>query len=328
MSRLDITPTVVDIHALHVHPALDFALPPAAPPQVAEMVRSLRPLLSDPEARIEALDREGIDRRVLQAHPSTLDLSGIPKADDVSRVNEHLAVTVAAHPDRLSGFATLNAFEGDASAEAARYAIEELGLAGLVVESYIDGAHFGAPETESTLAVAAELGVPVLVHPTTPPDYQPFFDGLGSAAMVFGRGATNAAALLTVLDRGLLTSLPGLRLIFTELAVGALHFAGVTGVAEELRQVDGRRRGRIYVDTMLFEPASIRYAVDVLGVDGVLVGTDWPLIQPYKTRGEILAVLAAAGLEADEIARVAGGNALELLGLADVAPTDVGATSK
>ena len=56
---------------------------------------------------------------------------------------------------------------------------------------------------------------------------------------------------------------------------------------------------RLYVDTMGFNPHTIRFAVETLGADHVLVGSDWP-IMPIASRSVVDAALDGAGIRGDD----------------------------
>ena len=64
---------------------------------------------------------------------------------------------------------------------------------------------------------------------------------------------------------------------------------------------------------MGLDPALIRFAVDLLGVEHVIFGTDWP-IMPIADRDQVLAALVAAGVtNRDDQAAILSGNLLRLL---------------
>ncbi len=71
-------------------------------------------------------------------------------------------------------------------------------------------------------------------------------------------------------------------------------------------------RKRLYVDTMGYDPASIRFAVDLLGVEHVLNGSDWP-IMPIASQQKVEETLAAVKLADDQKAAIMSGNTLRLL---------------
>jgi predicted TIM-barrel fold metal-dependent hydrolase len=71
---------------------------------------------------------------------------------------------------------------------------------------------------------------------------------------------------------------------------------------------------RLYVDTAavpwLYEATALRTAIDLIGHERVLFGSDFPLRHP----GRDIRWLRAAGLDADELVAVLGGNASALFG--------------
>jgi predicted TIM-barrel fold metal-dependent hydrolase len=125
-----------------------------------------------------------------------------------------------------------------------------------------------------------------------------------------GRGTQNGLALLSVLHAGVLERLPDLHLVFTSLGNGALYFAADRIAA--LRDSSGEAP-QLYLDTTRFNPALIRYYADLLGVERIVVGTDWP--GRDTTRDQTEGTLVEAGLDEAQRALVAGGNARRLFGL-------------
>jgi hypothetical protein len=67
---------------------------------------------------------------------------------------------------------------------------------------------------------------------------------------------------------------------------------------------------------MRLDPRLIRAAVDLLGADHVLAGTDWPIFVEASVPSRLQAALVACNLDATEQQLVAGGNTLRLLGVA------------
>ena len=71
-------------------------------------------------------------------------------------------------------------------------------------------------------------------------------------------------------------------------------------------------RRRLYIDTMGFDPVTIRFALDLLGPDHVLLGSDWP-IMAIAARRQVETVLAALKLNAHDQAALLSGNTTRLL---------------
>jgi predicted TIM-barrel fold metal-dependent hydrolase len=309
---------VIDLHSHITHPEYPPVPPPGADPGLAGSLRTNLERIADLDAQRELLDERGIDIRVLGASPSLFHPDGLAPPDWIAAVNDHLAARVAEHPDRFLGLASIDAFDGERAAREVTRAVRELSLAGIIVDS-TDGARLiGGPESRPALEAAAELSVPVFVHPTSS-HRSLAVDALGSRGIILDRGTNNAAGLLSVLHHQILRELPTLRLLFAALAVGGLAAAVQVGIEDELR---GEGTGGIYVDTMGFKAPVIRFAIDVLGVDRIVIGTDWP-IQQVDASADVLGRTFAA-IEADEetVARISAVNARSFLGL----PTSVTST--
>jgi predicted TIM-barrel fold metal-dependent hydrolase len=76
-------------------------------------------------------------------------------------------------------------------------------------------------------------------------------------------------------------------------------------------------RNHVYIDTQMIQPALIRAAVDLLGADHVLAGSDWPIVDEGPIRGRLIEAMDQAGLSRDQQRAIAGGNCLRLLEVAD-----------
>jgi len=130
------------------------------------------------------------------------------------------------------------------------------------------------------------------------------------------RANINAAALVALLEGGVFDELPNLRVVVTTLAVGGVLFAGGFGDgARSRKDAPALARRHVYIDSMGLHPVLMRAAVDLLGVDHVLVGTDWPIAVEKSVPERLGTALATCGLSASEQQMIASGNTLKLLGI-------------
>jgi len=143
----------------------------------------------------------------------------------------------------------------------------------------------------------------VFVHPVWSDDVDAVRASSGLQAAAWGRGYRNGLALIHLLHADVLRSVAGLRLIFTSLGVGGLFFAHRQ--LDALRDADGAAP-EVYFDTTALHPASIRYALDVLGPERIVIGTDWPFHD--DDRSAILAAVGQLGLDPDDEDGVLNGN--------------------
>ncbi|MFC0531538.1 amidohydrolase family protein [Phytohabitans kaempferiae] len=304
----------IDIHAHYYEPDQQIAPAPAwwTEERRAEQARNAEVLKSF-DRIIEVTDEAKVDTRVLSL-PAASRFADFdttpPHLDEITKLNEYLAGGVRSHPGRLLGLATVDAFAGEDGAAETRRAIDELGLSGIVVDSAKADIFLGAPQTVPTLQEAAHLGVPVFVHPTGTSLTPTLIEQAGQLGSSYGRGLANGVALLSLIHRGLLDSIPNLRIVFTTLGIGSLGIAGTWRARGGLASGDGR--WQVYFDTMGFDAHNIAYLVSVLGAGRVLLGSDFPH-QVDATAQWVAAALAGAGISPTDQELIRGGNAATLL---------------
>jgi predicted TIM-barrel fold metal-dependent hydrolase len=276
------------------------------------------PLLTDIEAQLAVLDTAGIESKVLSAPASMIAAPGqsLPLSL-IERINDRFAELIAHYPERLLGLATIDAFQGDHAAHEVTRAIKTLGLGGICIDCAQGDRFLDVPEALPTFETAAALGIPVFVHPVSPAGLTERFASLGHTGVLLARGTEDAASLLALLRSGIFDRLPELKIVFPMIGVAALLFAGIADLEYERDgnwqgTRPGEARQRFYVDTMGFDPAMIRFAIEVVGLEHVLLGSDWP-IMPLTSRRQIEARLATLALTDEQQALILSGNTERLL---------------
>ncbi|MGW4369433.1 amidohydrolase family protein [Nocardia takedensis] len=309
-----VEPEIIDIHT-HFRPAWWTASGLGGPQQPGGPGPDL------PLATLEDLDglaaetaAGALSLRVLSAPVE--QLFGPTVAADtaaIARVNDDLARVVAESDGRFAGLATVDAFAGAAAVEQIRHAVQDLGLAGIVVDSSRHGRHLAADLTLPTLETAAALGVPVFVHPVFAADSTEFIAAAGIAGNAFGRGVTNGLSLLAVLEHDVFEKYPGLALIFTTLGSGALMFAA-DRLAQGHPALEPTGESGLFFDTTRFNAPQLRYLGDTLGPHRLLAGSDWPLRRDAN-RGTVFRALEDAGFSRADQRAIAAANARRVLRL-------------
>ena len=309
---------IVDFHNHYIGPSWTLTnlanVPPAARPACEAINRNLQ----SPDALLSSVESAGIAARVINTPTAFIeDADGKIPPGTIERINDQMAELVAKHPGKLYGLATVDAFSGDDGARELTRAVKELKLRGVFVESAKRDLLLGAKETRPTLAAAASLGVPVFVHPLTDPELHKRFSRTGRMGVRLARGTINNAALISMLEGGTFDEMPKLQVVMTTLAMGGILLAGGFGDGSGIRSdAPALTRRHVYVDTMGIHPAVVRCAVDLLGADHVLMGTDWPIVVEKSVPERLQKAFAHCGLTAAEQQMIAGGNTLKLLGVA------------
>ena len=312
---------IVDFHSHFVGPSLPLTtLKGLCGPQRAAWER-INARLTDAGALLASLEQGGIAARIISSPPEFIeDAGGNVPQDGYRRVNDAVADLVGKHPGRLYGLASVDAYGGEPSARELERGVRQLGLRGVFMPSAKGDLLPDAEAARPTLAAAAALQIPVFLHPVADGQLFARFKRFGPLGMRLTRGTINSAALFAIIESGLFEELPNLRVVVTALALGGLLLAGTVGDGAKLHaRTPPPARRHVYIDTTGVHPAVIRSAVELLGADHVLMGTDWPVVAEDDVGGRLQAALAAGGLGERERSIISGGNALRLLGIDETA---------
>ena len=215
--------------------------------------------------------------------------------------NDAMAALVQANRGRMFGVATVDAYAGEPAAKELSRAMRQLALRGVFVESAKGGQLPDCAEAQPTLSAAADLGVPVFLHPVPDEDFRRRFKACGTLTERLARGTVNSAAILAMIEGGLFERHRGLKVVVTALALGGLLLAD--------RVPEG-----VYIDTTAMKPATLRGSIELVGPSRVVAGTDWPVVQEKDFAARLDGTLALFGLSPADRQRVAAGNALNLIG--------------
>jgi len=281
----------------------------------------------DAERRIEAMDASGVDIEVLTPMPPLLRYD-LPAADGLAiarYVNESVAALCAAAPDRLLGFGMVPMQEPEAAA-AELATLHELGLYGVEIASNVLGRSIGDERFLPFFAEADRLSLPVFVHAMPTATERLPMSTMGTYVV----GLEGALAAASLVAGGTAAKCPGLRISFSHAAGGfplmlprAQYFWGGAWNEEPrdperaLMPDDGpsplEYARRFYYDSLVFDRRAIRYLIDLLGHDRLLVGSDFPAM-PRERKGAG-ATLRSMGLDPDVLADITWHNAFRFLGI-------------
>lgn len=301
-------PEIIDFHGHYFPPSLVESNPQGPMRGIA----SAWPLLTNIDAQLERSRQAGTTLKVVNAPLSSVAGSArFPIEEMPARVNDALADDLRRLDGAFAALATVDAYRGDAGADEARRAVEELGFPGIVVDVTQGQQTLADPVARPTLAYAASRRIPVFAHPVTPADLGSRFQR-SAVGVLLQRGTESALATLALFEQRTLSELDGLQLVVAGIGLGAVFFSPFLEQAGADGSLDNERR-RLYVDTMGFDPHSVRYLVDTLGAEHVLIGSDWPIMWRDPSAQRVADTLVAAGIDGTEAELVACGNARRLL---------------
>jgi len=286
----------------------------------------------DPRHRLADMDGEGIDVAVL--YPSVgLFLEAIEEprvAEACCRVyNNWLADYCRADPERLVGVAAVPMQDVRAAVVEMHRALGRLGLRGIFVRpNPCNGRALHDPYFDPLWAAAAEVRVPVGLHPSGAGDLPGALQGLRLDAPIMGHPTIffvdNLVGFSHMVCGGVLERHPGLRVVVLEAGGGWLghwfdrfdHFARVYGwMAPDLRLRPSEYfKRQAYVS---FDPdeSTLPALLPIIGEDRIVWASDYPHLD--ATYPGVVRELEEhlAHLPPTAQAKIRGENALRLYGI-------------
>jgi aminocarboxymuconate-semialdehyde decarboxylase len=290
---------------------------PAALAVGGAMIRERLPLLTDPARRLAAMDAAGVDVQLVSPSPSHYH----PWAGErlaralYERTHARVADHCAAAPGRLRGL-------GLAPLQHPRLAVDALddalarGLLGVEISSHAPGRELSDPAYEPLWSRAEETGALLFLHPfgcTLDERLDRWY--LSNSV---GQPVENAVALSHLIFSGVLDRHPALRLVCahgggylpTHLGRADHAWAARPDARDGCAHRPSAYLRRLWFDSLVHDPHTLRELVRAAGADRVLLGSDFPFDMGCD---DPVGALRAARLPDAGFHAVRGGNAAALL---------------
>jgi aminocarboxymuconate-semialdehyde decarboxylase len=272
------------------------------------------------ETRLQRMDEAGVRLHALSLTMPMVHSAPPERAADLARlVNDAMVAAHAKYPDRFVGCATLPLQDtGLAVAELERVSKLE-GIRGVYFPTNINGKELSDPSLDPVYDRCQALNLPVLLHPHPPvvgldrmkrfylPNLlgNPFDTTVACSYLIFGGVLDRYPTLNIVLPHsgGALPFIYG-RIQRGQGVIRDLKTAARRPVAEYLK--------RFFYDTITHSQEALKYLVDLVGPERVMLGSDYCFNMGYDRPREIVAALNIRPAEREMII---SRNAAQLLGV-------------
>ena len=280
-------------------------------------VRPFFPRLVEPVAqRLAWLDQQGIDRQIVGTWPDIFGY-GLPAGACVAwhrMLNDTLAEWCAHNGKRFSWLSSVPLVDAEAAAQELERS-SGMGAIGVIISSNIENTNLGELKLDPFWRRAESLGVPILIHPVlVGPSPRAAKFALAQIAQYTFDTTLGVGSLLM---SGVLDRFPGLKLVLSHGGGAYPYLAGRFDIMHQ--RMDRAAQGDVAArmpsayatqmtyDSIVHSPKALRFLIDVVGLDNVLLGTDYSF-PPADM--EPLASLRAAGLSTADIDIIADVNPL------------------
>lgn len=255
-----------------------------------------------PEERLAEMDKIGVDVQLVSPTDGFYQYRNQPEITmAIAReCNDEIAELTAQYPDRFVGLGTLPMQSLPAAIAELERAITILKLKGAMISDHVAGRTYDEPEFLPFWKAAEALGALIFFHQGRDTIVQQRISRyhLDTAIGNLTERTLSFAALVFV---GVLDQCPDLKLLlahaggYTAFAIarldkvaGALEADGdhpdgyvsqldvASDVSRRMPKPPSAYLGNFYYDSCTFTGSSLRFLIDTVGIDRVVLGTDYP----------------------------------------------------
>jgi 6-methylsalicylate decarboxylase len=310
----------IDVHA-HYFPTLYLDTLERFGSKATSICRDMRAgnEQSDVDARLQMMDAAGVDVQLLSATPAPPYFDG--KGDSIAAArlaNDLYAEFVAAHPRRFAALAVLPLPHVDAAIVELHRGLDALGMVGTTIATSVLGRSLVDPLFEPLYRELDSRHAIVLVHPAGESAGSKLIADY-SATWMLGAPMEDSIGALHLILSGIVTRFRNIRFIICHLG-GALPMLlprfdrQYTWEAPQAPEMPSSAARRLWYETTAHgHIPALRVALETLGSDRLLLGSDYPYQQDaWYTRA--VSFIEESGIPAGTVADILGGSAAALLG--------------
>jgi uncharacterized protein len=234
---------------------------------------------------IASMNEHGIDKSVVFGFPWK-------SAETTKENNDYILESISRFPDRLIGFCCVDPHQKDAEKEVERgisggmTGVGELAFYGSGIDEQ------ALDRLDPIMDLCRKKNRVVLIHTNEPVGH-----------MYPGKSPMTLGQIFALVCR------------YSENTIVLAHWGGGIFLYNLMKKEVGGTLKNVYFDTAaspyLYDFRIYSYARDLIGLEKVLFGTDYPLLSPDRYFSE----MKTAGLTDEELKNVCGGNAAKLIGL-------------
>lgn len=272
-----------------------------------------------PDRALAMLDRYGIATAITSISCPGVYFGDKTRGRELARrCNEEAAGLVSRWPARFGGFACLPLPDVEGCLRETEYALDQLGLDGVVLLASAGGRYLGDPELDDLFSELDRRQTVVFVHPNVPPGSQALGLSFPPAILEFTFDTTRAIANL--IYSGTLERCQQLRLIVAH-AGGTVPFLAwrmslldrVPGFMEHAPEGGMHYLRGLYYDTaMSANRHGMGPLLDLADPSRVLFATDFPFMPDPVIEKGLAHLRDDSGLDAERLAAIERENALRL----------------
>ena len=241
-----------------------------------------------PEERMKDMDAQGVDVQVVSIHTPFFGYHLDPaQGRALARdVNDEIAALARQWPRRFAGLATLPVQDVTSAIDELERAVTVLGLKGAELDTTVNGENWDEPKFLPLFKAAEAMGAVLFFHPQPQHNFlmeRTSRDGLFNSLGVIVEDAIVVAILIF---GGILDACPDLKVCIAHGGGPACYAMGRLDrgwhsrpeARDRIPNPPSTYQRRLYYDTVTGSEEALRFLLDRVGADRVVLGSDWPFV--------------------------------------------------
>ena len=242
-----------------------------------------------PEERLADMDAQGVDVQVVSIHMPLVSYHLEPaEGRRLARdVNDEIAAMTRQWPRRFAGLATLPAQDVGAAIDELERAVRVLGLKGAELDTAVNGDNWDEPRFLPLFKAAEAMGAVLFFHPQPQHNFLLQRTERYGLANSLGVIVEDTLIVAILIFGGILDACPDLKVCIAHGGGVACFGMGRLDrgwqVRPEAREHTPRPpsayQRRLHYDCVVGSEAALRFLIDSVGADRVVLGSDWPFVR-------------------------------------------------
>ncbi len=282
------------------------------------------------EERLTEMDDMGVDVHVLTINTGFFRYDRDAETGEAIayECNAALEEMMDAYPERYLGLASVPLQDVPKAIEVMSHAMGEQGFKGITIGDHVNGVTLDDPRFYPFWQAVEELGAVVFFHQASSTVVENRTERYG-IPNVIGNLTERAITFATLVFGGIMDRYPDLKLClghaggYTAFGAARMDKGWRAGALENMPEFDDSRSflehapseylSRFYYDSCTYTEPTLRFLIDMVGIDQVVLGTDYPA--PMFLDDPVNWINGLASLSADEKKAILEDNPARLLGL-------------
>jgi aminocarboxymuconate-semialdehyde decarboxylase len=239
------------------------------------------------EERLKDMDEQKVDVQVLSIHTPFVGyhLEAAQGLALAREVNDEIGATVRQNAGRLAGLATLPVQDVKFAIGELERAVSKLGLKGASLDTQVNGEQWDEPKFLPFFKAAESMGAVLFYHPQ--PQNNFLMQRIKRHGLFNSLGVILDDAIVTavLICGGVLEKCPDLKVCIAHGGGPACYAMGRLDrnwhgrpQTRSTSQPPSAYQKKLYYDTVVGSEEALRFLLDRVGADRVVLGSDWPFV--------------------------------------------------